>query len=612
MNTNDFYKELFEKYALDEDKIRRNAIKAAKTPAWQRAVGAHWRSVAGAAAAVAVTVGVVAYTVGNGQATVDITSSDTLLTAAQRLRAAEQNYFNTASEDNDVANIYVSFLEDLCYSDMLVSLSALPDYDDIEIQCLYLSDSSVIRGKSEIDAFIEANSDKGVIAGAKLCAPLRCYKDIYDLSKVFAAELGSEDINDDTFSPLHYDDSDPLSNANDFVITTAAPEVTTAPFVFVSETTTEASDVTDDTTQPTEDEDDPEYIEPTDDPAETSDGSEDPEVTEAPETFVSESEAPASSESEAETTVTSEEFPDAPAVGLMTQIYQLNVENSIDTILIGDHAAVLTRNEVYLYKIGGLISSQGSVYEISNPKAVSTDNDMLVLTGCSENGIRNVLVTIDFKTGSILKNEAESILGTAEIGPVQYSRADGKYFMKAVSASNTYLYELNLGEDGMQFRPLFEFEGAVSVAGYKNGKLWFTAANEGLKYDLYSFGCADGTLKKEFSFGSECKVRRSRTFESFLINASDEQTDEPVTYVVNVSTGNMVAVNISGDASVADNRGAVFVGIGDKNYSVADDGTLTETKSNIIYSSKPESSFGVVSADAEKVVVAEKENWLRN
>ena len=65
MNTNDFYKELFEKYALDADKIRLNAIKQAREPMWKKAVKTYWKPVAGAAAAVAVTVGIGTFALGN-------------------------------------------------------------------------------------------------------------------------------------------------------------------------------------------------------------------------------------------------------------------------------------------------------------------------------------------------------------------------------------------------------------------------------------------------------------------------------------------------------------------------------------------------------------------
>jgi hypothetical protein len=127
MNTNDFYKELFEKYALDEEKIRRNAIKAAKTPAWQRAVSAHWKTAVGAAAAVAVTVGAVAYTVGNGAGNViDIDSSDDLLTATQRLREAEKDYYNKEySKEGDISEENKQKLKDM--DEEIKSLEETPE-----------------------------------------------------------------------------------------------------------------------------------------------------------------------------------------------------------------------------------------------------------------------------------------------------------------------------------------------------------------------------------------------------------------------------------------------------------------------------------------------------
>ena len=157
MNKNDFYKELFEKYALDEEKIRRNALKAAKTPAWKRAVSTHWKTAVGAAAAVAVTVGAVTYIAGQTPV-IDIVSSETLLSASQRLQDAEQDYMNSASEDESMTPIYVSFNEDMCYGDMSVALSAVPDSDDINVETLYLSDGTRIAGKNEIESYAETGA----------------------------------------------------------------------------------------------------------------------------------------------------------------------------------------------------------------------------------------------------------------------------------------------------------------------------------------------------------------------------------------------------------------------------------------------------------------------
>ncbi|MBP3854606.1 MAG: hypothetical protein IK990_03195 [Ruminiclostridium sp.] len=649
MNTNDFYKELFEKYALDEEKIRRNAIKAAKTPAWQRAVSAHWKTAAGAAAAVAVTVGAVAYTVGGSSGNIVIDSSETLLTASQRLHEAEQNYYNAATEGEqgeNKTNIYVSFLDDLCYSDMYVSLSALPDSDDIEIECLYLNDSTVIRGKDAVDAYAETSADVRNIAGAKLCAPEKCYRDIQDLSKVYLAELSSENINDETFSPIDFNDEDPLTDANDFISTTASAEETTTPFSFTNEISSSeltsvlsdtaagttsgspAIDITSDTTEPpaeislTDDTeaDDPELIETDDDQNEVSvsddDDDDDNGVTEIEESETAASEAaPAVSEeayettvTEAETTVEASEITDAPTVGLMTQVYHLNVANSLETLLTGDHAVVLTRGEVYVYKLGGIIETQPAVYEISNPKIAYSDDSIVILTGCGASGRRNTVMTIDAVSGSVTVKDAGESLGEAEIGTIHYSRSDNRFFLKAVSSSTTLMYEITTTGE-IQFKPLFEFSGAVSPAGSQNGKLWFTAADDSMKYTLYSFDCNNGQFVAEASFGTTCKIRRSKSFESFIISASDAENDAAATYVFDTALGSLVPVDISGDAEIAVVNGTIYVGVNDRNYIVSSGGTLTETGNRVSYTRKSNSRYVVASTDSEKVVVAEGSNW---
>ncbi|MBR5089693.1 MAG: hypothetical protein IK093_09700 [Ruminiclostridium sp.] len=633
MNTNDFYKELFEKYALDEEKIRRNAIKAARTPAWQRAVSAHWKSAVGAAAAVAVTIGAVAYTVGNNTGYVSIDSSESLPSALQRIHDAELNYINAAVEDESKTNFYVTFLDKVCYRDMAVLLSAVPDSDDIDIECLYLDDSTVIRGKEDIEAYAEANAEASTIAAVKLYAPLRCYRDLTDLSKVYIAELASDEINDDTFSPIDFDDEDPLSDAYDFISTTALPESTTTPFSFETTTETEKTTlsateaatsgttvvVTDedaDTTEPpaetttaVEETDDPEYIETEDEePVETESTpeTEEPEVTTV--SVTSEETYTTTSETAAETTVSVTEISNAPEIGLLTQIYQLNVENALETLLVGEHAIVLTRGEVYVYSIGGVIEIPPSVYEISSPKIAHSDNSAVIITGCGASGRRNTVMTIDLISGVVAVKDCGESFGEAEIGTVHYSSSDNRYILKAVSDSTTYLYELTINGD-IQLRPLIEMSGAVSPAGCKNGKLWFTAMNGAMKYTLYSFDCNNGQLFSEADFGTVCKVRRSKTFESFFINASDPETDEAVTYVFDTTAGKLIPLEINCDASIAVSGGVIYIGTDGKNYTVSTDGTLTETSASVNYTYKPYSSYSVISADAKKVVIAENNGW---
>lgn len=612
MNTNDFYKELFEKYALDEDKIRRNAIKAAKTPAWQRAVGSHWKTFAGAAAAVAVTVGAVAYMSGTpGDQGIDIVSPDNLLSASQRLREAEENYYNISAEENSILNIYLTFKENVCYSDMTVFLSALEDSDEIEIQRLYLNDSTVISGMTDIGTYAENSAADKRISGAKISAPAGCYRDLNDLSRVDVAEIESEKMNDSTFAPLVRDDSDPL--ASDMLsITTTAPAVTTAPFSFESETTTAASsatagttpavsepDITDDTTVDDVEvvPDDPEITVITDDEyvMTTPEELDDPELT-AQET---------TAETTTEITVTSDEF-DAPDTGLMTRIYQLNAPNALDTVLIDDHAIVLCRDQVYFFTLGGVMTdSRPRAVAMGSPKIAYSDSRTVIVTGCDETGKRNMIVMLDLETNVLYGDNNDTSIGTAEIGRVYYSDSDRKYFVSTFADSSTYLYELTAdNETGLQFRALVEFAGPVAVAGYKGGMLWFTGSEDNINYSLYSFDCVNGVLEKYADIGTSCKVHRSLTFESFIVTVTD--TDETQrSYIFDIVSRTLIPVQVGADPMIADLNGLIYVSSDGMTYRLSENGVLEVTDANIRFIRELKSKYSIVSQDSEKIVVAE-------
>ena len=632
MNTNEFYKELFEKYAFDEEKIRKNAIKAAKTPAWQRTLGAHWKSVAGVAAAVAVTVGgVAAYNAVNPSINV-VTTEDDPLTAYQRLEEAEKNFYNPPAEAEERAEIYVSFMDVMSYGNILMSLSAVPDYDDIDILCIYLSDGSKISGAQAIETFAQSSSSVKNISGAKLLAPAKCYKDIQYLTSVSLAEFASDKINDDTFSPIDNDDIDPLTNDFDLIITTAQqPSVTTSPFSFAGETSSAvsgAAPVTDkdgdasaentDTTEPapvsadgndTDDsgeyEEDPEYTEEGEDiediPSSTGEGS---DTTVTPDETV-QSDEQKQPDQTAEITVPVTEISDSPQIGLMTQLYYLNIENALETILIDNYAIVLTRSEVYFCSIGGISGYQQKVCETSSPKLAYYGSGRVIFTGLGEDGLRNKLIILDMENDCVYSNDVSTTLGQAEIATINYSSADGKYFLKAVTSSSTYFYEVTIStETGAVFRPLCEFSGAVSAAGYKNGTLWFTGTTDGVGSSLYSFDCTNGVLTEIQDFGSPCKVRRSPTFESFIITTSDKETGTSVSYVYNAPTGKLISAPIDGESLIAEADGDIYISYYGSTMKLGENGELTPTSKAISFIEQYTSPFKVVSTDSEKVVIA--------
>ncbi len=624
MNTNDFYKQLFEKYALDEEKIRRSAIKEAKTPAWKRTLGGHWKTFAGAAAAVAVTVGAVAYTTANSQNGIDIVTKDNMLSATERLRNIEQDYYNVSSgEDESGTDIYVSFAGCVCYSDMAVSLSAVSDNEDIIVSRLYLENGTVINGIYDIESFAENSSADKCIIGAKLYAPAKYYRDIIRLSSVFAAERGSDQLNDDTFVPLPYKDDDPLNRDYEFISTTASTAASTVTsFSFVGETSTSVTEKSadgttaapsvDDTTVP------PVVDEIVEDDSTGTDVivGEDPEESEtSPIELDDPDEAPTYSESsvtDADTavpdvTVSSDEITDAPEIGLISQIYQLNVENAMETVLIGDHAIVLTRSQAYFYVLGGFGSvPQAHVAELSDPKIVYSSEDTVILSGCGSDGLRNAIVVYDLRSGRVYVSNAAENLGSAEIGTIQYSSADHKFFLRAVSASTTYVYEFMIDvENGIQFRPLFEYQGTVSIAACKEGKLWFTASEDSVNYSLYSFDCVSGELTEIRSLGTSCKIRRSPTLESFIIFVTDAETGESTSYVFNVNNSEFISSDIGNDALIAVSGDKIYISLEDKVYYLASDGILTETNSQIEFAAKISSRYSIMSADSERVTVVE-------
>ena len=580
-----------QKYALNEEQIRLNAIRQAKRPAWQT----YWKPAAGVAAAVAVTVGAVAFTAGNSS-DLDITvSPNTVLSASQRLREAEQNYYSAAALDEELVDIYITFNEPVCYSDMMVSLSAVADSADISVARLYLADD-IISNTDEIRDFALEKGDSKEIIGAKLCAFASHYRDIQDLSSIYLAELGSEDINDDTFVPVSIDDCDPLMNDLPGKVTEAPVSIVTTPFSFEQETSVPASEspVETDVTEIIDSE------ESTVAPPETTEPElDDPDITDEEEEPTPEETTVTTTETEVPVT----EISNAGEIGLMTEIYQLNVENSLETFLSGDYAIVLTKNEVYIYTLGGVIADRhpAQVFELSNPKITYSDSETVILTGCGADGLRNMVAVINTNNGTAYTYDASVNLGTCEIGTINYSPAANKYFIKAVSGSNTYIYEVIMSsETGLAFRPLIEQEAAVSLAGYYNDTLYLVISDDNVKSSLYAFSCSSGEVREISAFDAICKVKRSPSFESFVVSDGENSV------VMDVFSGNLVPVS-SGRVSVGTKNNVTYLRTGEGVKAVNADASLSDAAMNAaVFEKTIESDFVVNEITSEKVVVVSK------
>lgn len=583
MNKNDFYKELMSQYALDPEKIRMNALKQAKKPAWQRVASTYWKPALGVAAAAAVTVGAVSFA--NRSSAPDvIVAPEAALSASQRLIEAEKSYYNIGDEEL-YADMYVTFMEPVSYTEILMALSAVEDSGEIDLCSIYLENETVLR--DDIDNFAAEHADEKTAVAAKLSLPISYYRDIQDLSIVYLAELGSNDINDETFVPIEVEDDDPLENDHLSIapVTTTAPVVTTTPFSFeeLPETTTEEAPVIgesagDSTVVP---------------PVTTADG-EASEETAAETTEATTTEAPETAPEETTTTYYRGD------VGLLTEIYELNVQNALKTYIVDNNVVVLSKEQAYIYTIGGFAGSQyGNAVDVANPKLAYKGDDRIILTGCNADGVRNIIISINAETDAYVVYDASANIGSNEIASVSYCEEADKFYLKAVSQSSSLVYELHvLSDTELSFRPLIEVEAPLSIAGSSRDVFYFTTNSGTDRTTLYSFNCLDGTLLEYANFGNDVKIKRSADFRSFAIIPSDSTP-----FIFDVETGRLVSAQIDDTVQIVSDGGETFFTAGASVYKLNVAGEICEADRAVDFSREVRQQFIVNEITSEKVVI---------
>ena len=585
MNKNDFYKELMSQYALDPEKIRMNALKQAKKPTWQRVVGDYWKPAVGAAAAVAVTVAGVGYA--NRSSAPDITvEPGEVLSASQRLIEAEQNYYNNINE-NSFSDIYVTFIEPVSCNEILMALSTVTDAGEFSLCSIYTVDDRY--DNDELEGYVAEHSDEETAIAAKISLPSVFYRDIQDLSIVYLAEFGSAEINDDTFVPIAVEDEDPLKDdLLNIVTTTEKPVVTTTPFSFDEVVTTEKAPVI----------------------GESGDSS---TITTLPPVTTTEKEDPVDvetpDEEETTTTTVTTSVPETTPVettttyfrgeiGLMTEIYELNVANSLETHIAGNNVVVLTKNEAYFYTLGGFSAYQsGEIISVQNPKLALRNDKYMILTGCREDGIRSMVSVINLENETAYTYDVSANIGECEIGSIQYSKNSGKYFMKAVSASSTLIYELTI-DNAVYFRPLAEVSGPVSLAGYKNDLLYLTTVEGSSTAHLFSFNIADGTSTEIAAFTSKVKIKRGVDFESFAIVPADGTG-----FILDTNSGMLIPAEVDESTTVVCDGGETFFNTNGTDYKVDSTATVTTADRAVVYETTTAEPFIINEINAEKVVI---------
>lgn len=582
MNKNDFYKELMTSYALDPEKIRMNALKQAKKPMWQKVASTYWKPAMGVAAAAAVTVGAVAFT--NRPSAPDvIVAPEAAMSASQRLMEADKNYYNIAEEDVVFTDMYVTFMEPVSYNEILMMISAVDDSGNIDINALYLEDEVVRR--DDVDGFAAERADEDIAVAAKLSLPMSYYRDVQDLSLVYLAELGSADLNDETFVPLHVEDDDPLESdhLNIAPSVTTTPVVTTTPFSFeeVPETTTEKAPVIGDS---------------------AGDSTVVPPVTSAED---SEAEITVDT-TEIIVTTTPETTPEETTttyyrgdVGLMTEIYELNTPNALNTYIVGNNVVVLSKEQAYIYTIGGITGQYGNAIDVLSPRLAHKDENRIILTGCSADGIRNIIITVDTHNDTYLVYDAGQNIGNSEIASISYCEEADKFYLKAVSQTSSLVYELHIPSDSqLSFRPLVEVEAPISIAG-SSGDILYFATNSGTeKTTLYSFNCLDGTLLEYTSFDGDVRIRRSVDFRSFAIFLADGTS-----CIFDVETGRLVSVQVDDTIQIVEYGGVTYYSVNGVTYRINVAGEIAEADKYVSFDTEIEQQFIVNEITSEKVVV---------
>ncbi len=603
MTEKEFYRELMSRYALDPEKIRAGALKQAKKPAWQKFAADYWKPAAGVAAAVALTVSAVGYMNARSSGPDIKVDPASALSAAQRLSEAEQNYFNLQSSENRIVNIYITFREPVSCNDIVMAFSGIADMGEIDYEALYLTDGT-IKGTDAVSEYKAEYGDEKNVAAVKISTLSMYYRSIQDLSSVYLAEMGSDEINDDTFCPITVEDNDPLINDQYYITTstalTTAP-VTTTSFSFDSEKVTEevsvpaigeSADNASNTLKPpaASDSDDPEEENPEDDeefdePDETTSAAQ--ETT--PETTI---EVPANE-------ITSTTYYGSD-VGLLTEIYELNVLNSIETVVSGDNAVVLTKNGVYLYTLGGIIRDQGGASaELSSPKIAFRNENRIIITGCGAGGARNLISVADLANDELHTYDVSANLGSAELGTIHYSAAQDKYFVKAISETSSFIYEVQISsETGIQFRPLMDAQAPVSVVGCKNSALYLTMLDALTGTKLYSFDMTTGEITELAAFGKTMKIRRGDDFESFaLISDTDK-------YIFDANKGMLVsAEQLNENVRITNKDGLTYFKVDGFIYEISADSSICTAVGTVEFADEEKSEFRVNEITPEKVVV---------
>ena len=212
---------------------------------------------------------------------------------------------------------------------------------------------------------------------------------------------------------------------------------------------------------------------------------------------------------------------------------------------------------------------------------------------------RNILITINTATDAYLVYDASANIGGSEIASVSYCEQVDKFYLKAVSATSTHVYELHvLSDTELSFRPLVEVEAPLSIAGSNGDILYYTTSAGGDRTSLYSFNCLDGTLLEYASFSSAVKIKRSVDFRSFAVIVEDSSD-----FIFDVETNRLVPVEIADSVQIISEEGVTYFETDGVIYKVGASGEISDAGKAVNFSNEINQEFIINEITSEKIVI---------
>lgn len=509
IDKNEFYKELFEKYTFDSEKVKCNAKRLGKrrqvTPIYKAA------GVAGVAA-VAIVAGCVLFSSFSGEIPVEIVPSTNPEVAIARLRAAEDNFMTNNFAATDMVEMFVSFSEPITVNSAYRTFSSVNDLGEIECLIFYCADGTVIyrEGSSQL-------SSDTLVSGAKISAPAEYFTELKEKTPIFLVELKTDDMSDDEFVPINKADAQAVETS-----TVATEPTLPSEIVLPSETTTVQTEppVASETTSATTESD----VEQT---------------TEA------QTDTQATEQSTEQTTV-------APEINELI----LPIDATEAYFINNTELLVLTPTSVELYYLDGLNCTSDKIY-LNNPKInwINAECTSMFITGC-DGATRNRLIFINGATPGF--TDLSSVAGNDEITSVTYSEKENTIIFKLTGENNSRLIVSERNGESLENKVAVTTDSPVAALAYSDGVLYYSETD--VAADTVSFNktvLATGETTRLSSYSGKVKFTKSYSNDSVAITTTNAEGVSE-TSVFYADTQEFVAVTVNGSIRFSHLNSRIF------------------------------------------------------